>query len=145
VDHLVLKTMAVDSPKAQISGAKARVLANAFHLNSLARLRANLLGLAVMKIYRGFPARLHHRVPDWVEPGAIFHIRIRLEREKDQKPLTDPPLGRAVLDSAKSYDANMRWHIALFLLMPDHLHAVLSFPRDKSMSEVIRDWKRFHK
>jgi hypothetical protein len=21
---------------------------------------------------------------------------------------------------------------------------VLSFPRDKSMSEVIRDWKRFH-
>jgi putative transposase len=35
--------------------------------------------------------------------------------------------------------------ITLFLLMPDHVHAVLSFPRDKSMSEVIRDWKRFHK
>ena len=32
-----------------------------------------------------------------------------------------------------------------FLLMPDHVHAVLSFPRDKSMSDVIRDWKRFHK
>ena len=29
--------------------------------------------------------------------------------------------------------------------MPDHVHAVLSFARDKSMSEVIRDWKRFHK
>ena len=28
--------------------------------------------------------------------------------------------------------------------MPDHVHAVLSFQRDKSMSEVIRDWKRFH-
>jgi REP element-mobilizing transposase RayT len=26
--------------------------------------------------------------------------------------------------------------------MPDHVHAVLSFPRDKSMSEIIRDWKR---
>ena len=35
--------------------------------------------------------------------------------------------------------------ITLFLLMPDHVHAVLSFPRDKSMSDVIRDWKRFHK
>ncbi len=39
----------------------------------------------------------------------------------------------------------MRWHMTLFLLMPDHVHAVLSFARDKSMSEVIRDWKRFHK
>jgi Glycosyl transferase family 2 len=28
--------------------------------------------------------------------------------------------------------------------MPDHVHAVLSFARDESMSEVIRDWKRFH-
>jgi len=28
--------------------------------------------------------------------------------------------------------------------MPDHLHAILSFARDQSMSDVIRDWKRFH-
>jgi putative transposase len=28
--------------------------------------------------------------------------------------------------------------------MPDHLHALLSFAHDESMSEVIRDWKRFH-
>ena len=34
-----------------------------------------------MKSYRGFPERLHHRVPHWVEPGALFHIRIRLDRE----------------------------------------------------------------
>jgi REP element-mobilizing transposase RayT len=96
-------------------------------------------------IYRGFPARLHHSVPHWVEPGALFHIRIRSKREKEQEPLTDPPLGQAILDSAKFYEARMRWHITLFLLMPDHLHALLSFARDKSMSEVIKDWKRFHK
>jgi putative transposase len=28
--------------------------------------------------------------------------------------------------------------------MPDHLHALLSFAPDRSMSEIIRDWKRFH-
>jgi len=38
----------------------------------------------------------------------------------------------------------MRWHITLFLLMPDHLHAVLSFPRDKAMSDLVREWKRYH-
>ena len=97
-----------------------------------------------MKIYRGFPRRLHHRVPHWVEPGALFHIRIGLDREKEQKALTEPALARPILDSAKFYEAKMRWHIALFVLMPDHLHALLSFGRDESMSEVIRDWKRFH-
>ena len=95
-------------------------------------------------IYRGFPERLHHRVPHWVEPGAVFHIRIRLEREKEQRALTDPALAKAILDSAKFYEARMQWHITLFLLMPDHWHAVLSFARDESMSEVIRAWKRFH-
>ncbi len=98
-----------------------------------------------MKIYRGFPERLHHRVPHWVEPGAQFHVRIRLDREKQQRPLIEPSLAQGILDSAIFYEAKLRWHITLFLLMPDHVHAVLSFARDKSMSEVIRDWKRFHK
>jgi len=103
-----------------------------------------LVTLATMKIYRGFPERLHHGMPHWVEPGALFHIRIAIDRQKEQKALTDPPLAQAILDSARFYEARMRWHITLFLLMPDHVHAVLSFPRDKSMSEIIRDWKRFH-
>ena len=97
-----------------------------------------------MKIFRGFPRRLRHRVPHWVEPGALFHIRIALDREKEQKALIDPPLAQGILDSAKFYEARLRWHITLFLLMPDHLHALLSFARDESMSELIRGWKRFH-
>jgi REP element-mobilizing transposase RayT len=97
-----------------------------------------------VKIYRGFPERLHHRVPYWVEPGALFHVRIALEREKEQRALTNPPLAQEILDSAKFYEASQRWHVTIFLIMPDHLHALLSFARDQSMSEVIRDWKRFH-
>jgi putative transposase len=96
-------------------------------------------------IYRGFPERLHHRVPHWVQPGALFHIRIALDREKEQKALTDSPLAQAILDSAKFYEATLRWHVTLFVLMPDHLHALLSFARGESMSEVIRGWKRFHR
>ncbi len=143
-----------------------RVEDNAFHLRALSerwigfseddaktnrRRRKNLLGhcgsrvrLVGMKIYRGFPQRLHHRVPHWVEPGALFHVRIALDRQKEQRALTDPALAQAILDSAKFYEAKVRWHITLFLLMPDHLHALLSFARNESMSEVIRDWKRFH-
>jgi REP element-mobilizing transposase RayT len=114
--------------------------------------RENLLGTwqvrsldsREMKSYRGFPQRLHHKVPHWVEPGAFFHVRVALDREKGQNPLTSPLLAKAILDLAKLYEAKMRWHITLFLLMPDHLHALLSFGRDGSMSAVIREWKRFH-
>ena len=95
-------------------------------------------------IYHGFAKRLHHTVPHWVEPGALFHIRIALDREKQQRPLTDPALARALLDSARFYEAKQRWHITLLLLMPNHLHAVLSFARSQSMSGIIGDWKRFH-
>ena len=95
-------------------------------------------------IYHGFAKRLHHTVPHWVEPGALFHIRIALDPEKQQRPLTDPALARALLDSARFYEAKQRWHITLLLLMPNHLHAVLSFARSQSMSAIIGDWKRFN-
>jgi REP element-mobilizing transposase RayT len=83
-------------------------------------------------------------VPPWVEQGALFHVRIALDRQKEQRALTDPALAQEILDSAKFYEAKCRWHITLFVLMPDHLHALLSFARDQSMSEVIKNWKRFH-
>jgi REP element-mobilizing transposase RayT len=97
-----------------------------------------------MKIYRGFPERLHHNVPHWVESCALFHVRIAVDRDREQRRLTDPRLAKAILESAKLYQVSLRWHITLFVLMPDHLHALLSFARNQSMSQIIRDWKRFH-
>ncbi len=95
--------------------------------------------------YRGFPSKLHHAVPDWVEPGALFHIRIAIDRERQQTLLTSSPLGQSLMESAEFYEAKSRWCITIFLLMPDHIHALLSFPRDLSMSRVVGDWKHFHK
>jgi putative transposase len=94
-------------------------------------------------IYRGFPSRLHHGIPRWVEPGAPFHIRIRLDCQNQQRYLTDPDLAPLLLESTRFYQEKQRWHITIFLLMPDHLHAVLSFARDQSMSDVVSDWKRY--
>jgi putative transposase len=95
-------------------------------------------------LYRGFPSKLHHEVPNWVEDGAVFHIRITIDREKEQQPLIAPLLAQALLDSARVYETKQRWHITVFLLMPDHIHALLSFARDQSMSRIIGDWKHFH-
>ena len=52
-------------------------------------------------IYHGFAKRLHHVVPHWVEPGALFRIRVSLDREKRQRLLTEPDLAERLLDSAE--------------------------------------------
>ena len=116
-----------------------RVEDNAFHLEA----RTHPIQNRDRDLSRIPTAIASHRAA-WVEPGALFHIRIAVDREKEQKPLTDPALAQAILDSVRFYETKMRWHVTLFLLMPDHLHALLSFARDESMSEVIKDWKRFH-
>jgi REP element-mobilizing transposase RayT len=86
---------------------------------------------------------LHHLVPDWVESGAIFHIRVAIDRTKRQLSLVSSPLVESLMESARFYEARHRWYLTAFLLMPDHLHALLSFERDKPMSRVIGDWKHF--
>jgi REP element-mobilizing transposase RayT len=97
-----------------------------------------------MKLYRGFPRRLHHEVPGWVESGAIFHVRIASDRIKQEASLTTPKLAEAILTSVQAYEEQFRWYMKIFVLMPDHLHMLVSFAPDKSMSRVVGDWKRFH-
>ncbi len=70
--------------------------------------------------------------------------RIALDRENEQRPLSNSLLAQAVLGSAEIYQERQRWYITLFVLMPDHLHALLTFAHDESMSRAISDWKRFH-
>jgi putative transposase len=91
-----------------------------------------------MKIY---PARLHHKTPPWVADAAIFHIRIRCDRQ-NQIPLTNPEASRGILASVVDYADRQKWSCYVFLLMPDHLHALISFGRDLGMGETIRNWKR---
>jgi REP element-mobilizing transposase RayT len=94
------------------------------------------------KQYLGFGERLQHRIPWWVRDDAIYHLRVRCA--KGTRPLTIPETARALLESARFYHARRRWCVHLFLLMPDHWHALMSFPTDVVMSQVIGDWKRYH-
>src|SRR5437868_10696439 len=56
-------------------------------------------------------------------PIQYFTFAFVLIADKQQTPLTDALLATTLLKSAEFYDSKFRWHIALFLLMPDHVHA----------------------
>ncbi len=48
-----------------------------------------------------------------------------------------------MIEAAENYHLRNQWHCLLFLVMPDHIHALLAFPSDKSMSTVVGSWKRY--
>ncbi len=95
------------------------------------------------RFYHGFGGKLYHDVPSWVRDDAIFHVRIRCERTQIT-PLTSSEIAPSLLESARFYQSQQRWWLNVFVLMPDHLHALLSFPRDEDMTRVIASWKRYH-
>jgi len=90
----------------------------------------------------GYPERLAHKTPAWVEHGSTFHIRISVDRQASP-PLTGPRIGSALLDSARLYHERTRWDCRLFLLMPDHLHALLVFPFDQDMGRILASWEGY--
>jgi hypothetical protein len=77
-----------------------------------------------------------------VEEASWFFITINCHpRTKNQ--LCDANVGEAVLAAVTYNHDNLLWHCRLCLLMPDHLHAVIAFPRDPGMAKVIANWKKF--
>src|SRR5688572_1520792 len=85
---------------------------------------------------------LSHEVPGWLKGSPTFFVTMCAERS-GKTQLCQPAIARAILSAAEHYQALNRWHMHLLLLMPDHLHALVSFPKVESMSQVIRSWKHY--
>ena len=56
--------------------------------------------------------------------------------------LTDPRLALELLAEARRFHSQHHWWCYLFLVMPDHVHALVVFTWESRMSEIIRNWKR---
>ena len=86
--------------------------------------------------------KLPHERPRWLRPeDEIFFITACCEsREKNQLCL--PKIARAIFDSAEFRNQNDVWYAHLVCLMPDHLHALISFPYERPMKQIMSDWKR---
>ena len=86
--------------------------------------------------------RLPHAVPQWVSDGSLFLITINCE-PRGQNHICRAGLGDTVLAAAASYHEHLKWHCRLMLLMPDHLHAIIAFPRAPGLKKTVIDWKKY--
>jgi putative transposase len=85
-----------------------------------------------------------HVPPDWVSNEATFFITINCAR-RGGDPLTRHDLPASLFSCVSHYHENKRWWPEMLLLMPDHLHALISFSWDpkQGMNAVVRSWKRY--
>jgi len=89
-----------------------------------------------------FRPRLDHSIPSWVPDDASFFITICCAA-RGRNTLATPKIADALFNGMKAYQEQRKWWIHLALLMPDHLHMLVSFSPLVVMSKVITDWKQY--
>ena len=85
---------------------------------------------------------LNHVPPAWVQTGALYFVTVCCERRGDNQ-LCHHRVGLMLLESAQFYHRRGHWFARLFLLMPDHVHALIAPAPDKTLGGLLGDWKRF--
>lgn len=85
--------------------------------------------------------KLPHTLPQWVPESSWFFITIKCAARKNQLCRAD--IGAAVLAAMAHNHDKFVWHCRLCLLMPDHLHAIIAFPREPGLKTVVSNWKKF--
>ena len=87
--------------------------------------------------------QLPHGVPNWVKDGEIYFITINcLPRGKNQ--LANDSIADCIFDAVRNYEESSKWHVKLFLLMPDHLHGLISFnTREHQIRTLLQSFKRY--
>ena len=91
---------------------------------------------------RALPRRkaLPHGVPSWVKDGAVFFVTICCASRGDNQ-LCEKQVAALLFEAVEFRQARGDWYVHLLVLMPDHLHLLLSFPRDEAMKKVISNFK----
>ena len=85
--------------------------------------------------------KLPHTIPQWVSDGSWFFITINCVPPRKNQ-LCRAGIGDAVLAAMKFNHQKFIWHCRLCLLMPDHLHGIIAFPREPGMATTVKNWKK---
>ena len=86
--------------------------------------------------------KLPHAVPQWVSDRDFFFITLCC-RVRGTNQLCTAERGTRILSTVEFYHQNGKWHCRLFLLMPDHAHGVIAFPREPGLQSVVKAWKAY--
>ncbi len=81
-----------------------------------------------------------HGVPSWVQGGAVFFVTICCA-VRNENQLCEQEIAATLFEAVEFRQTRGDWHVHLLVLMPDHLHLLVSFPSDEAMKRVISNFK----
>jgi putative transposase len=87
---------------------------------------------------------LPHQMPTWVDAQKeVYFITINC-RTRFNNQLALPEISERLFDTVRHRQELSLWWPYLFLLMPDHLHGLFSFPPSgKPLQLVVSKWKEW--
>src|SRR6266513_3152866 len=84
---------------------------------------------------------LDHKIHFAGRFGATYFITICCA-EKGRNCLCHGNVAKEIFKTAAIYDDRQLWYLELVVLMPDHLHALISIDGDTLLSSIIGSFKR---
>jgi len=75
-----------------------------------------------------------------VDDAAVYFVTV-CAAQRGLNHFCHPVIGAEMLRSIRFYSEKGRWFCHLAVLMPDHVHLLLSFPETLSFARIIGDWK----
>ena len=87
---------------------------------------------------------LPHEIPPWVDPQKEIYFITIVCQVRSQNQLALEPVATALFETVEHRQLHYLWWPHLFLLMPDHIHALLSFPPSgKTIKGILSKWKEW--
>jgi putative transposase len=92
----------------------------------------------------GRPQRktLPHDRPPWVKDDAIYFLTL-CTVPRGEHHLCHADIFQRLGESVAHREALEQWWVLLLLLMPDHLHMLVSFSPVPGMVQTVAAWKRY--
>ena len=98
---------------------------------------------------RGVPTRrirrrLVHDVPLWIDRSREHYFITVCCEERRINQMANAAVGHPLLETVKHRHAHGIWFAHLALLMPDHIHLILTFPQsEKRLQTIVSKWKEW--
>jgi putative transposase len=84
---------------------------------------------------------LPHGRPDWLAGHPVCFIPVCCH-DRSTNQLCHPDVASLIFEAIAFRQHRCDWFVRICLLMPDHAHALVTFPADREMMRVVADWKR---
>jgi len=88
--------------------------------------------------------RLPHEVPLWVDPAKECYFITISCRQRGRNQLALPDVAKALFEIVQYRNDIGVWYVHVVMLMPDHLHMLVSFPQTgKRIKTIVSKWKEW--